>query len=224
MTAYITIADSEIDPESPGTTTLFTKLRDNPIATYEGNNSTKIVDSALSSPGSLKLIETQTASASATIDFITGINSTYDTYIVKFSDVIPAINGTSFEMRVSTDGGANFLIATNYHYATSEKHSDGTATDSLNSVVSSVILLVNDADSNVNYGVNGSLEIHNPSSTTGNIQSIYDLSYFHQSNACFTKVDGMGVYSAAGDVDAVRFLQGTGNIASGTISLYGVVK
>ena len=29
--AYITIADSEIDPESPGTTTVFTKLRDNPI-------------------------------------------------------------------------------------------------------------------------------------------------------------------------------------------------
>lgn len=35
MTLYSTIADSEIDPESPGTTTLFTKLRDNPIAITE---------------------------------------------------------------------------------------------------------------------------------------------------------------------------------------------
>ena len=42
MTVHTAIADSEIDPESPGTTTLFTKLRDNPIATYEGNNPTKI--------------------------------------------------------------------------------------------------------------------------------------------------------------------------------------
>jgi len=35
MTIYTAIADSEIDPESPGTTTLFTKLRDNPIAITE---------------------------------------------------------------------------------------------------------------------------------------------------------------------------------------------
>ena len=35
MTTYTTVADSEIDPESPGTTTLFTKLRDNPIAITE---------------------------------------------------------------------------------------------------------------------------------------------------------------------------------------------
>lgn len=36
MTTYTTIPDSDIDPESPGTTTLFTRLRDNPIAITEG--------------------------------------------------------------------------------------------------------------------------------------------------------------------------------------------
>jgi hypothetical protein len=36
MTAYSPIADSEIDPESPGTTLLFTNLRNNPIAMAEG--------------------------------------------------------------------------------------------------------------------------------------------------------------------------------------------
>lgn len=36
MTTYATIADSDLDPESPGTTTLFTRLRDNPIAITEG--------------------------------------------------------------------------------------------------------------------------------------------------------------------------------------------
>lgn len=38
MTAYSAIADSEIDPESPGTTTLFGKLRNNPIAITEGSS------------------------------------------------------------------------------------------------------------------------------------------------------------------------------------------
>jgi hypothetical protein len=36
MTTYTAIPDSDIDPESPGTTTLFTRLRDNPIAITEG--------------------------------------------------------------------------------------------------------------------------------------------------------------------------------------------
>lgn len=48
MTAYTSVADSEIDPESPGTTTLFTKLRDNPIAITEGaSGAPKIQTAAL---------------------------------------------------------------------------------------------------------------------------------------------------------------------------------
>ena len=35
MTTYTAIADADIDPESPGNTTLFTRLRDNPIAAFE---------------------------------------------------------------------------------------------------------------------------------------------------------------------------------------------
>ena len=35
MTTYSAIPDSDIDPESPGTTGLFTLLRDNPIAMFE---------------------------------------------------------------------------------------------------------------------------------------------------------------------------------------------
>lgn len=36
MTVYTAIPDSDLDPESPGTTTLFTRLRNNPIAITEG--------------------------------------------------------------------------------------------------------------------------------------------------------------------------------------------
>jgi len=37
MTAYVTIADSDIDPDSPLTTSLLTALRDNPTAITEGS-------------------------------------------------------------------------------------------------------------------------------------------------------------------------------------------
>jgi len=48
MTTYSTIADSEIDPESPGTTTLFGKLRNNPLAIQENDASAPTVAYATS--------------------------------------------------------------------------------------------------------------------------------------------------------------------------------
>jgi hypothetical protein len=40
--------------------------------------------------GSLTLLSTQTASASATISFTSGIDSTYDSYVFKFYNIHPA--------------------------------------------------------------------------------------------------------------------------------------
>ena len=46
--AYNTIADSDIDPESPLTTTLLTRLRDNPISIAAGDSGApKIVTAAI---------------------------------------------------------------------------------------------------------------------------------------------------------------------------------
>ena len=49
MTTYITIADSQIDPEAPITSELMSQLRDNPIAAFEGaSGAPKLEDAALS--------------------------------------------------------------------------------------------------------------------------------------------------------------------------------
>lgn len=58
MAAYTTIADSEIDPESPFTTTLATKYRDNPIAITEGaSGAPRIVDIAISFSSSTRILQ-----------------------------------------------------------------------------------------------------------------------------------------------------------------------
>lgn len=46
MTVYAAIADSDVDPESPGTTTLFTRLRDNPLAIQEGDATAPSIQNA----------------------------------------------------------------------------------------------------------------------------------------------------------------------------------
>jgi hypothetical protein len=48
--------------------------------------------------GSLTLISSQTASASASISFTTGIDSTYDEYIFKFINIHPAVDNSDFNL------------------------------------------------------------------------------------------------------------------------------
>jgi hypothetical protein len=62
------------------------------------------------SGGTLVLLSTQTASASATISFTTGLDSTYDEYIFKFIDIHPATDSVGFQFNMSTDGGSNYNV------------------------------------------------------------------------------------------------------------------
>ena len=56
-----------------------------------------ILDAAVPT-GSLTLLSTQTASASATISFTSGIDSTYDSYVFKFINIHPANDDQTFTL------------------------------------------------------------------------------------------------------------------------------
>ena len=60
------------------------------------------------SKGSTTLLSTSTASSSATIDFTSGIDSTYKEYIFKFINVHPATNSTMFTFQVDTGSNTNY--------------------------------------------------------------------------------------------------------------------
>jgi hypothetical protein len=73
--------------------------------------------SAISAGASgLVLLDTQTASASASLDFTTDIDATYDAYFLQVGDIVPATDGADLLVRFSTDGGSSYF-ATNYNYA-----------------------------------------------------------------------------------------------------------
>jgi hypothetical protein len=67
MTIYSAIADSDVDPESPGTTNLFTRLRDNPLAIQEDDatapdNAYATLAGTITSQGALATLNTVSAS------------------------------------------------------------------------------------------------------------------------------------------------------------------
>jgi hypothetical protein len=60
--------------------------------------------------GNMILLSSQTASASATISFTTGIDSTYKEYQFWFINMHPATDGANFQFNLSTDGGSNYNV------------------------------------------------------------------------------------------------------------------
>jgi hypothetical protein len=181
------------------------------------------------SGGTLKLLSTQTASASATISFTSGLDSTYDEYIFKFIDIHPATDDANFTFNLSTDSGSNYNVTktTTFFRAL---HDEADTSTSLNYSATGD-LAQSTAFQIISFGVgngadescSGSLQLFNPASTTY-VKHFISVSNLYVSNN-FTRNDFMAGYgNTTSAVNAVRFQMSSGNIDDGVIKLYGVKK
>ena len=199
---------------------------------FANNNSLSAITSLPASitGGALTLLETQTASSSATISFTSNIDSTYDAYMFKFYNIHPATDNAEFSFQGDTGTNTNYnqtitsTMFTAYHheddsqtslgYFDSFDQAQGTAFQTLQTNVS------NDSDN----GVNGTLQIFNPSSSTfvkhfiSNTQSFQPDGGTRLSHNHFTA----GYFNTTSAITSMRFQYGTGNIDAGTIKMYGV--
>lgn len=177
--------------------------------------------------GSLKLLSTQTASASASISFTTGIDSTYDEYWFIFNNCHPATDNVNFTVNFSTDGGSNYNV-TKTSTSFRARHDEGdtttdltylTGSDLAQSTSDQIIAPTLGADADQNCS--GYLKIFNPSSSTyvkhyiGRISLSYYADYIYD---LYTA--GYGNTTSA--INAVRFQMSSGNIDEGTIQMFGV--
>jgi hypothetical protein len=162
--------------------------------------------------GSLILIQTQTASASANISFTTGISSTYDNYILIVSNYVPATTLTDLRMTVSTNGGSSYLAA-GYTSGNNVFLYNSATPSNVNASTYYYILNANSTSSI------GSSYIYLFGGTNGFNQNI--LTYGNR-NATTTVLGTGNIAQTA--INAIRFASSSGNITSGIFSLYGVAK
>jgi hypothetical protein len=168
----------------------------------------------------LVLISTQTASASATIDF-TGLNSTYNKYIVEISGVIPATDGSALWMRTSSNGGSSYDAgAADYSWGYIALTAGSTVTQNTDSSDDSIELSA-DQGTDTNESGAFTVEIINPSATNFT-KVLYRGTWQNSGGALLMCYGGGGIRSSAADVDAIRFLYASGNIEAGVFKLYGV--
>jgi len=179
------------------------------------------------STGSMILLSTQTASSSASISFTSSIDSTYDSYVFKLINVQPATDNVILGLNFSTDGGSNYNVTkTTTFFRAFHSEADSTSFG----YVTAEDLAQSTSDQNIMWNIgNGAdeascsqIQFFNPSSTTF-------VKHFIVRSADYAAADGAGDRFIAGycnttsAVDAVRFQFSSGNIASGTFKLYGVV-
>jgi lysophospholipid acyltransferase (LPLAT)-like uncharacterized protein len=175
---------------------------------------------AATTSGGYVLLEQHTASSSATLDFTAFISSTYDEYQFELINVLPATNGANLLARVGTGGGPTWDTGNNYGYANSYAYPSAGGGEGA-TVQSSMLL--NGAVSNTNMGSCGHLRLFNPSGTTQYKSLMGQLTCYHSTVGYLIR-SLTGIYAQTTAVTGIRFLFSSGNIASGTIRVYGISK
>ena len=180
--------------------------------------------------GSLVLISEQTASSSATIDFTSGIDSTYKEYIFKFINIHQATDEASFSFNGSIDSGSNYNVTkTTTFFRAFHTENDNTANLNYSTgrdlAQSTDFQILAYKTSNANdAGHSGTLHLFNPSSTTFVKHFVANMSSIYRSGEPGAyEIFVAGYMNTTSAVDAIQFKMSSGNIDSGTIKMYGVV-
>lgn len=179
-------------------------------------------------PG-LVLLGQQTASGTATLDFTGLITSTYDEYLIEGVNLIPATNAVLPWIRFSTDGGTSYDSGANYQWANSiQTPSGGTGFTAVASATGASAIIPTGSGNVANTAVGGGLRfsarLYDPLSATAHKALIGDGTFRNSGDSNHYRLNFGGYYISATAVNAMRFLFSSGNIASGTIRVYGIKK
>ena len=178
--------------------------------------------------GALTLLETQTASSSASINFTSNIDSTYDKYIFKFINCQPTTNNVVYHFQGSTDGGSNYNVTMTttyfraYHYEDDSSTAFGYVPSLDQAQGTSYQNLANNMGSGSDESLSGELILYNPSSTTFVKHFISRTSGVNpDSTGLMIDTFVAGYFNTTSAINAMSFKYASGNI-NGTIKMYGV--
>ncbi len=184
-----------------------------------------LTDGGAPSSGSLVLLEQHTANAtSPNLDFTTCFSSTYDTYQFQIINIKPGAT-SDLNLRISTDGGMNFITTGNYFWSHWTNLSNGTsgggqAGTAAQAQITDATRMVTTAGTSTN----ATLWVSNMLSATSFV-SFWGTEIVWPTATLMATVSIAGGYGVANTANAIRFLESdANNLASGTIRCYGVAK
>lgn len=160
------------------------------------------------------LLNTLTASNSATLSDTTHFTSTYNEYELVLENILPATSLSLCEIQVQSGG----TFQTTGYLSNDARFSGGTVATTAETTF--VPCGPNSGVLNTEPGISGRITLYNPSGTT------FPKHFTGNVSASFTGPTNIGAniagfWNANGAVTGVQFLFSSGNITSGTIKIYG---
>jgi hypothetical protein len=195
-----------VDDGAGGTNRKATMAR---LATYIG---TKV-------GGGLEFISSTDVSNAATASFTGFDSSKYDSYIFTLGNILPQTDDQLFQALLSVDDGSNYLSA-------SDSYVKGVDAAASAGDAAYIPLAYRGIGNATNEGLNGEYSLICPHLNTTTYVTGFGL-YTRENGALGGLVSGgysLGKTKAATIVDGIQFKFASGNIVSGTITMYGRVN
>jgi hypothetical protein len=176
--------------------------------------------------GSLILLETQTASASASIEFTSGIDSTYDSYVFKFYNIHPATDAQFFQVNFRDGSTAYDATKTSTYFEAVHDEADSEAAINYKTAYdlaqsTSAQYITRQIGNGNDECASGTLTLYNPSSTTF-VKHFIGTSNTYQNDNKSYEIFTAGYCNVTAAIDGVQFSISSGNIDDGIIKMYGV--
>lgn len=197
------------------------------LVKHNNNSISAVTSMANLTTGAMTLISEQTASSSASIEFTTGIDSTYPIYKFEFINCHPATNEANFTFNMSTDSGSNYNVTKTSTFFASIHKEDGSSANlsyfgNVDLAQSTSFQQIAENIKNDNdIGVSGEMYLFNPSSTTF-VKHFLGRTNHHRNSGQSSDEFVAGYGNTTSAVDGIQFKMHSGNIDSGTIKLYGI--
>ena len=179
--------------------------------------------------GDMVFISSATASSSASIEFTSGIDSTYKEYKFFFTDIHPATDGADFQFQGNAAGQSGFnetITSSVFKAGHDEADTAGqakiqyeSASDLAQGTGFQTLGISSGSDND--QSTTGYLHLFNPSSTTFVKHFIARIQSAQQNNYSFDTYIS-GYFNTTSAIDEIQFKFASGNIDSGKILLFGL--
>ncbi len=199
----------------------------NTLWTSNGSGTLSSVNSGLA--GSMIFISSHAATDTTSIEITSGIDSTYDEYVLYFVNMEIDYNGSQIAFQGSSDGGSSYGInktttvflayhdeansTTNLTYQANQDVANATSAQSIS--------YAQGGNAPSDESLSGEMHIYAPSSTTYVKHFMVKTQFYHKDDQSWNWF-GAGYWNTTSAINALKFSSVQGNIESGTIYLYGI--
>ena len=172
------------------------------------------------------LISATSASNSASVDITSGIDGTYDEYMLVLTDVGPATDNVFLTFDGSINGGTDYGLTKTTTWFRVLNNEDGSYTECAYEAASDQAqtttpqYMTGEAGNAADESSAGILHLFSPSNTTYVTNFYSNMQVYHYQNYCYQALMG-GYFNTTSAVNAVQIKFTSGNL-DGVVQLYGI--